>query len=95
MRITKLPWSVDRLGVPRVDVATTLIAAPDAYDSACSDADGADVLQVTPRNGAPVLNPVPNGALGLHLTNANNALGNEIGLVQRQFRAYEAKHAGK
>jgi hypothetical protein len=81
--------------VPRVDVATTWVMSPDAYDSACSDADGANVMQVNPRNGAPLLNPVPNASWGLHLTDANIALGNEIGLVERQFRAYEAEHAAK
>ena len=92
---TTLGAAVTLLGVPRVDVATTWVMSPGAYDSACSDADGASVMQVTPRNGAPLLKPVPHADWGLHLTDANIALGDEIRLVERQFRAYEAEHAAK
>jgi hypothetical protein len=59
------------------------------------DADGADVLEVTPQNGAPALNAIPDATWGLHLTDANIALGDEVPLVQRQFRAWEAGHAAK
>ena len=68
---------------------------PNAYDSSCVNAGGADVMQIRPLGGAPVLNAVPDATLGLHLTDANIAQGNELSLVQRQFRAYERKNAAK
>ena len=51
-------------------------------------ANGANVLQLTDRPGAPHLNPVPNPGWGLHLTDANIALGNLIALVKRQIKAF-------
>jgi hypothetical protein len=80
------------VGIPRPDVPTTWIAAPNSYDSTCQDADGADVMQISPLNGAPVLTPIPDANWGLHLT---DALGNNIALLQRQFRAYERRNAAK
>ena len=46
------------------------------------------MLQVSPRDGAPALNPVPAPNWGLHLTDANIALGNLTELVRRQARNY-------
>ena len=54
-------------------------------------AGGADVLQITPRNGAPVYNPSPDADWGLHLVDANIALGNLVGLVRSQIAAYESR----
>ena len=81
--------------MPRPAVSTTYISAPGAYDSSCVDPGGADVMQISPLGGAPVLNAVPDATWGLHLTDANIAQGNELRLVQRQFRAYERKNAAK
>jgi hypothetical protein len=92
---TTIGLATGLVGVPRPDVSTTWIEAPDAYQSECSTADGADVLQISPLNGAPVLNPVPDANWGLHLTDANIALGDLVELTARQARAYEAKHAAK
>jgi hypothetical protein len=92
---TTIGLATGLVGVPRPDVSTTWIEAPDAYQSECSTADGADVLQISPLNGAPVLNPVPDANWGLHLTDANIALGDPVELTARQARAYEAKHAAK
>ena len=74
---------------------TTWVSAPDFYDSQCVDADGADVMQVSPLGGAPMLNAVPTAQWGLHLTDVDLALGDLVRLVQRQFRAYERKNAAK
>jgi hypothetical protein len=43
----------------------------------------------------PAAQPGANADWGLHLTDANIALGDEIRLVERQFRAYEGEHAAK
>jgi DUF3089 family protein len=84
------------IGIPPVSgIPTTWVSAPGSYDSACLTADGADVMQVSPLDGAPTLNPLPTAAWGLHLTDMNIALGDLVALVQRQFRAYEARHAAK
>jgi hypothetical protein len=83
------------IGIPRPDVPTTWISAPNAYESMCQDAGGADFMQVGPLRGAPMLNEIPDANWGLHLTDANIALGNNARLVQQQFRAYERKNAAK
>src|SRR3954447_20056780 len=51
---TTIGLATTLVGIPRPDVSTTWIEAPDAYQSECSTADGADVLQISPLNGAPV-----------------------------------------
>jgi DUF3089 family protein len=63
---------------------------PGAYKARCSSEGGANVLQITPRGSAPTLNPVPNAIWGVHLVDANIALGNLTGLVERQAAAYLA-----
>jgi hypothetical protein len=46
------------------------------------------VLQVTPVGGAPQLNAVPDATWGLHLVDANIALGNLVSVVGSQIAAY-------
>ena len=70
-------------------------ARPDSYDSTCVDADGADVMQVSPLGGAPVLDAVPDAHWGLHLTDANIALGNDARPRAAPVPAYERKNAAK
>jgi hypothetical protein len=89
---TTIGLATGLVGVPRPDVSTTWIQAPSSYESSCVDEGGANVLQVAPINGAPLLTAVPDATWGLHLTDANIALGDEINLVQQQFRAYEKKN---
>jgi len=68
--------------------SATWLAFPDAYTGRCVNEGGASVLQLTPVPGAPVLNPVPADTWGLHLVDANIALGNLEALVRSQTRAY-------
>ena len=83
-------------GIPPLNgYPTTWVSAPYFYDSQCVDAGGADVMQVSPLGGAPMLNAVPTAQWGLHLTDVDLALGDLVPLVQRQFRAYERKNAAK
>jgi hypothetical protein len=73
-------------GLPRP--STPWAAFPAAYSGRCSKADGASVLQVKPLRGAFPLTATPDATWGLHLTDANIALGNLADLVRRQIRAY-------
>jgi pimeloyl-ACP methyl ester carboxylesterase len=55
-----------------------------AYNGQCSSANGANVLQITGLPGAPHLNPSPDATWGLHLVDANIALGNLVDTVRLQ-----------
>jgi hypothetical protein len=70
--------------------STAWIAAPNSYRARCSRAGGINVLVVEPRRGAPLLNAIPPN-WGLHLADANIALGNLAGLVGRQAAEYRRR----
>ena len=74
--------------LPSAPVTTPWYEARGAYTGECSSADDAHVLQVTPVGGAPHLNAVPDATWGLHLVDANIALGNLVSVVQSQIEAY-------
>jgi hypothetical protein len=74
--------------------STPWIAIPDAYKAGCFDEGGADVLDISPINGAPTLNNTPDPNWGLHLVDANIALGNLVDVVRTESAAY-AKKNGK
>jgi hypothetical protein len=76
------------VGAPMPSVRTAWRSFPGSYSARCSNAGGANVLQVSPHGGAPALNPVPAPNWGLHLKDANIALGNLADLVRRQARNY-------
>jgi hypothetical protein len=69
-------------------VSTPWIETPNSYRAQCSSEGGAHVLQISSLNGAPVLNALPDATWGLHLADANIALGNLVGLVHRQIDRY-------
>ena len=46
------------------------------------------MLQIAPVAGAPTLNAIPDAGWGLHLVDANIALGNLTDLARRQIKAY-------
>lgn len=69
-------------------VRTPWVSAPGAYTARCTTADGARVLLITARNGAPRLHPSPLPSWGLHLVDVNIALGNLVGVVAREAAAY-------
>ena len=68
----------------RPRVSTPWISLRGAYRGHCSSASNARVLQIT---GKPELNPVP-ANFGLHLVDANIALGNLVSLVRSQASRY-------
>jgi hypothetical protein len=72
---------------PPDGIDTPWVEYPGAYTGECSAEGGADVLQITPQNGAPTLNAVP-GNWGLHLVDGNIALGNFVGIVGAEVKAY-------
>ena len=80
------------VGFPAPKVGTAWIQADGAYTASCVSANGANALVITPVGGAPKLTPLPDATWGLHLTDANIALGNLLTLVHKQGAQY-AKHA--
>jgi hypothetical protein len=75
------------IGVPEPAVSTPWIEFRGAYKGHCSAANNAHVLQISPVGGAPVLHAFAD-TWGLHLTDANIALGNLVDLVRDQIKAY-------
>lgn len=73
-------------GLPRA--STPWATFPNSYRASCSKAGGASVLQVRPLSGAFKLTALPDATWGLHLADANIALGNLGDLVRRQIAAY-------
>jgi hypothetical protein len=80
------------LGLPQPSVSTPWWESDGAYWGRCSSARGANVLRIIGTPNAPDLNPVPDATWGLHLADANIALGNLSQLVRSQERAYLAKY---
>jgi hypothetical protein len=76
-------------GVPHPK--TPWAAIPSAVAGRCSRAGGANVLRVTPLTDAFPLMPLPDATWGLHLVDANIALGNLADLVRRQISLYERR----
>ena len=60
----------------------------DVYTGQCDSSDDADALQVSPLPGAPTLNPVPDATWGLHLVDANIALGDLLRVAKAQIAAF-------
>jgi len=85
---TTIGLATEAVGVPRPAVTTPWIQSQ-GYVGTCSSADDANVLQLTSVGGAPTLNAVPDATWGLHLVDANIALGNLTGVIQRQIKTYE------
>lgn len=84
---TTIGLATEVVGVPRPPVTTPWTQA-DAYIGECSSADDADVLEISSVGGAPVLNPVPDATWGLHLVDANIALGNLTSVAGREIKSY-------
>ena len=70
------------------DGPDTWIEVKGGYKAECSSAGGANVLQITPQDGAPDFKPSPTADWGLHLVDANIALGDLVNLVRTQTAAW-------
>jgi pimeloyl-ACP methyl ester carboxylesterase len=73
---TTIGLATGLVGVPTPTGATTPWFQAQAYTGACDSSNDADVLQISSVGGAPTLHPVPDATWGLHLVDANIALGN-------------------
>ena len=89
-----LSIGIKLLGLTLPTAPTTWIDVPGSYRARCSSAGGASVLQVTPLNGGQTPKASPDPTWGLHLMDANIALGNLVQLVRVQGAAYARRHPG-
>jgi hypothetical protein len=81
-----------QIGFPAITAETTWAEADGVYTGKCSSDGGANVLRITGTTpDAPVLKPLADATWGLHLTDANIALGNLVSVVTRQAEQYVAK----
>jgi hypothetical protein len=78
-----------QVGLPQPAVSTPWIEAQ-AYTAACSSTGGINVLKITGEAGAPALKPLPDASWGLHLVDANIALGDLVTLVHGQAARFTA-----
>jgi hypothetical protein len=76
-----------QVGLPTPTIATPWIEAQ-AFSGACSTEGGIHVLKVTGVPGAPTLKALPDATWGLHLVDANIALGDLVTLVHGQAARY-------
>jgi hypothetical protein len=67
---------------------TPWIEARGSYAARCSSAGGSNVLEISPVDGAPTIRPSPDPTWGLHLVDANIALGNLTALLHTEATAY-------
>jgi hypothetical protein len=79
------------LGVNLPDVSTPWVEYPSSYQGACSTSNGANVLEIQAINGAPTIHAVPNPQTGLHLVDAQIALGDLVRMVGTQAAEYAAR----
>jgi Protein of unknown function (DUF3089) len=79
-----------QVGLPQPQVSTPWIEAQ-AYTAQCSSEGGANVLRITGEPGAPALKALPDATWGLHLVDANIALGDLVTLVHGQAARYAAR----
>jgi Protein of unknown function (DUF3089) len=84
--------AIGALGVPQPKTSTAWRAFPGSYRGRCSPAGGADVLSIRSLGGAPVFEPSPSPQWGLHLVDANIALGQLVSVVHSQGAAWLAAH---
>jgi Protein of unknown function (DUF3089) len=86
---TTIAGAIGALGVPQPKVATAWGATPNAYRARCSTG-AVNALVITALRGAPVFRPSPTPSWGLHLVDANIALGNLVPLVRHQAAVWRA-----
>jgi hypothetical protein len=89
---TTIGGAVGALGVPTPATSTTWRAFPGSYRGRCSTAGGADVLSISSIGDAPVFTPSPSPQWGLHLVDANIALGQLVSVVRSQAAAWLGRH---
>jgi hypothetical protein len=81
---------VQMYGGPPPSAPTPWIRPRDHYSGRCETRNGANVLFIEEEAGARKLNPAPDPSWGLHLADANIALGDLVALADRQAKAWLA-----
>ena len=88
---TLIGVEVAQIGYVLPKVKGAWIESKGTFRAHCSSAGGADVLRIKGVKGAPDLNALPTAGWGLHLTDANIALGDQIRLVRAESARYVAR----
>jgi len=87
-RGTTIATAITLLHLIQPTPRTVWSSEPNAYRARCSNVGGASVLQVSAVRGAQVATPSPDPTWGLHLLDANIALGNLVEIVRREAAAF-------
>jgi hypothetical protein len=87
-----LSAGIKALGINFPHPSTVYWAVNGAYSAKCVDSNGAHVLMITARDGAPTPKPVPTPGWGEHLLDGNIALGNLIKIVRDEGQAFAKSH---
>jgi Protein of unknown function (DUF3089) len=89
---TTLGAIVPQVGFPALSAKTPWVQADGIYRAHCSKAGGASVLRIAgAKPGAPTLRALPDATWGLHLVDANIALGDIVRVVTRQAQRWVAR----
>jgi hypothetical protein len=88
---TLIAAGIALLKITQPPATTEWLSLPNAYRARCSSAAGANVLQITPLDGAQTPAPSPDPTWGLHLLDAQIALGNLVSVVRSEAAAYAAR----
>jgi hypothetical protein len=88
---TLIAAGIQLLHIQFPNVSTPWIEATSAFSGACSTDGGANFLKLTSLPGSPVPTASPDATWGLHLLDANIALGNLVKLVTSETKAYLKK----
>ncbi len=86
-----LSVAIALLGLTQPMPPTVWSTEPGSYRAHCSSADGANVLEISAVGGAKTPSPSPTPQWGLHLVDANIALGNLIAIVKSEAAAFAAR----
>ena len=86
-----LAVGIKLLGLTQPTPSTVWSEEPNSYSGRCSTAGGASVLEITARHGAQTAHPSPDPTWGLHLLDANIALGNLISIVHTETHAFATR----
>ncbi len=75
-------------GGPPPTASTPWLQPQDHYTGECVTSNGASVLMISPVGAATHLNPSPDATWGIHLADANIALGNLVDVVKSEGNAF-------
>ncbi|HEY6398879.1 MAG TPA: DUF3089 domain-containing protein [Solirubrobacteraceae bacterium] len=90
---TLIAAGIKVLGLTQPHPPTIWASLPGSYMARCSSAGGATVLQVSALPGAQTARPSPDATWGLHLIDANIALGDLVRIVHIEATAFAKRGA--